>query len=83
MERTEIRHSHDIIVDILSARAILRQAAVTGCNLDQVVGHLAQVRSPISRASYTYYAPYNVFAVDFGAGRTRSQPPLSGSRSDR
>jgi hypothetical protein len=34
VERAEIRHSHDIIADILSARAILRQAAVSGFNLD-------------------------------------------------
>ena len=34
MERAEIRHSHDIIAEILSARAIPRQAAVTGFNLD-------------------------------------------------
>jgi hypothetical protein len=36
----ETRHLHDIIADILSARAILRQAAVTGFNLDQVAGRL-------------------------------------------
>jgi hypothetical protein len=45
VERTGVRHSHDIIADILSACAILRQAAVTDFNLDQVAGQLARVRS--------------------------------------
>jgi hypothetical protein len=53
VERTGVRHSHDIIADILSACAILRQAAVTDFNLDQVAGQLARVRSPIGLATPT------------------------------